>query len=272
MPQPRTHSRHDDSDKPVIWTVSVSRLSALFRDITLEFDQQAAITPIHLGFEDAVEHIRERLNNERCDAVIAAGSNGAYLKSRLSVPVIIAKASGFDILQALAQARKISPEIGIITYQETLIELAEFQAMFSLHITQRTYVTAEDARSQIQQLKALGCKTIVGAGLITDLAEEAGLTGIFVYSASSIRSAFEDALEMAYLSQLQLTQLTSANSKNYPAIDTLHTKYSISDLRGTSAVMENVRDTITLFARSPATVLIHGETGTGKELAAQAMH
>ena len=73
-----------DSDKPVIWTVSVSRLAELFRDITLEYDALATIEPVNLGFDDAVRHIRERLATERCDAVISAGSNAAYLKSRLS--------------------------------------------------------------------------------------------------------------------------------------------------------------------------------------------
>src|SRR5437868_4577988 len=102
----------DPDDKPVFWTVSISRLSDLFRDITLEFDDRAQIEPIRLGFEDAVQHIRERLVTERCDAVIAGGSNAAYLKSRLSVPVIVAKASGFDVMQALARARKIAPQIG----------------------------------------------------------------------------------------------------------------------------------------------------------------
>src|SRR6476661_9066840 len=108
----------DQADKPVFWTVSISRLFHLFRDITPEFDDRAVIVPINLGFEEAVEHIRERLETERCDAVIAAGSNAAYLKSRLSLPVIIAKASGFDVLQALARARRISAEIGLVTYQE----------------------------------------------------------------------------------------------------------------------------------------------------------
>jgi propionate catabolism operon transcriptional regulator len=257
----------DNADKPVIWTVSISRLFELFRDITLEFDDQADIEPIHLGFEDAVRHIRERLATERCDAVIAAGSNGAYLKSRLSVPVIIAKASGFDVMQALARARKITPDIGLVTYQETMPALAEFQTTFGLNIAQRTYVTEEDARAQINELKTAGIKAIVGAGLITDLAEEAGLTGVFVYSSASIRQAFEDALELA-----RLTQLEATRGRSFPVADTLRAKHHIKDLRGESAAMESVRQSITLFAKSAATVLIQGETGTGKELVAQAMH
>ncbi|WP_050476809.1 propionate catabolism operon regulatory protein PrpR [Herbaspirillum rhizosphaerae] len=266
MKRPTAHAR-DNSDKPVIWTVSVSRLVELFRDITLEFDDRADIEPIPLGFEDAVRHIRERLATEHCDAVIAAGSNGAYLKSRLSVPVIIAKASGFDVMQALAKARKISPDIGMITYQETMPSLVDFQNTFGLNIVQRTYATEEDARSQINELKAAGIKAIVGAGLITGLAQEAGLTGIFVYSAASIRQAFDDALELA-----RLTQLESTRGRTLPVADTLRARHHLNDLRGDSAAMESVRQAITLFAKSPATVLIQGETGTGKELAAQAIH
>jgi transcriptional regulator, propionate catabolism operon regulatory protein len=260
-----------DSDKPVIWTVSVSRLIELFRGITLEFDDRAVIEPINLGFEDAVRHIRERLATERCDAVIAAGSNGAYLKSRLSVPVVIAKASGFDVMAALARARKLTPAIAVITYRETLPELAEFQAMFGLRIAQRTYVTEEDARAEISELKAAGVKAIVGAGLITDLAQEAGLAGVFVYSPASIRQAFGDALELA-----RLTRLEAVRGRLPPAAtsdaDALRAKHGINDLRGDSAAMQRVRQAIVLFAKSPATVLIQGETGTGKELAAQAIH
>ena len=98
----------DPQDKPIIWTVSISRLFDLFRDIMVEYDASADIEPIHLGFEEAAQVLRERLQTERCDAVIAAGSNGAYLKNRLPIPVVIAKASGFDVMQALARARDIS--------------------------------------------------------------------------------------------------------------------------------------------------------------------
>ncbi|RFP09664.1 MULTISPECIES: propionate catabolism operon regulatory protein PrpR [unclassified Duganella] len=259
----------DVNDKPVIWTVSVSRLYDLFRDITLEYDDLATIEPINLGFDEAARHIRERMATERCDAVIAAGSNAAYLKGRLSVPVVIAKFSGFDVMQALARARRVSERIGIVTYQERLPELAEFAGTFGFDVEQRTYATEEDARAQINDLKAAGIKAIVGAGLITDLAEEAGLTGVFVYSAASIRHAFDDALEMA-----RLTQLESNRSRTRGAVvaDTLRAKHGINDLRGDSDAMEGLRQSVVLYAKSPATVLIQGETGCGKELVAQAIH
>jgi len=199
--------------------------------------------------------------------VIAAGSNGAYLKTRLSVPVVIAKASGFDVLQALSRARRISPDIGIITYQSTMPALTEFQNAFGFNIQQRNYATAEDARAQINELKASGVKAIVGAGLITDLAEEAGLTGVFMYSAASIRQSFEDALEIA-----RLTRLESSRTRSTPVADTLRAKHGLNELRGDSALMETLRQSIVLYARSQATVLIQGETGTGKEMVAQAIH
>ncbi|MGZ8290888.1 MAG: propionate catabolism operon regulatory protein PrpR [Telluria sp.] len=257
----------DITDKPVIWTVSVSRLSDLFRDITLEYDHLASIEPINLGFDEAARHIRERMATERCDVVIAAGSNAAYLKGRVSAPVVIAKASGFDVMQALARARRVSSRIGVITYQQEMPELAEFSGTFGVPIAQRTYVTEEDARAQINDLKAAGVQVIVGAGLITDLAEEAGLTGVFVYSAASIRQAFDDALEMA-----RLTQLESTRSRRSVVADTLRAKHGLNDLRGESGAMEKLRQAVVLYARSPATVLIQGETGTGKELVAQAIH
>ncbi|MFP5394004.1 MAG: propionate catabolism operon regulatory protein PrpR, partial [Gammaproteobacteria bacterium] len=257
----------EPGDKPVIWTVSVSRLADLFRDITLEYDHLATIEPINLGFDEAVRHIRERVTSERCDVVIAAGSNAAYLRGRVTAPLVTAKSSGYDMLQALARARSISGRIGVVTYQRTHAELDDFTAAFDVPIEQRTYVTQDDARAQVQALKAAGIEVIVGAGLIADLAEEAGLKAVFIYSAASIRQAFDDALEMARLRRLEAERSRRAGVPAAP-----RARRALNDLRGTSAAMEAVRQSVLLYARSPATVLIEGETGTGKELVAQALH
>ena len=259
-------------DKPVIWTVSVSRLSGLLRDITVEYDHLASIEPLQFGFDEAARHIRERLATEHCDVVIAAGSNAAWLKSRVSVPVVAAKASGFDVLQALTRARKLLGNgpgaIGVISYGALLPELGDFAAGFGIDLLQRSYVTQEDARAAVNELKAAGVAVIVGAGSVTDLAEEAGLRAVFLYSAASIRQAFDDALELARLTRLEADRGRGRRA----APDKQRLRRGLNDLRGDSPAMERLRQTVVLYARSPSTVLIEGETGSGKELVAQAIH
>jgi propionate catabolism operon transcriptional regulator len=273
MDSPRSPSA---GDKPIIWTVSVSRLSALFRDITVEYDHLASIEPLHIGFDEAATHIRERLATEHCDVVIAAGSNAAWLKSRVSVPVVAARASGFDVLQALTRARKLAGNapgaIGVVSYGALLPELAEFAAGFGLDLVQRSYVTQEDARAAVDELKALGVAIIVGAGSVTDLAEEAGLRAVFLYSAASIRQAFDDALELARLTRLEVDRSRGRTRIGSTPPGKQRLRRGLNDLRGDSPAMQQLRQTVVLYARSPSTVLIEGETGSGKELVAQAIH
>lgn len=252
--------------KPIIWTVSITRLFELLQDISLEFDQLAAITAIRSGFDDAVQHIRQKLLSEHCDAIIAAGSNGAWLKNRLPVPVILIKPADFDVLQALSQARKLTRDIGIITYKDVFPTLNEFQNVFGLSIEQRGYTTREEAICGINEFKIKGIRAVVGAGMICDLAEEAGITGILIYSATTVRQAFYNALELARTHHVPRLS-TPVTPRN-----TLRTRYSINDIQGQCTAMEQVKRTIMLYGRCNAAVLIYGETGTGKELAAQAIH
>ena len=253
--------------RPVIWTVSVSRLSRLLHDVTPEFDTRAQIENIHLGFEEAVTTLRGRLQRERCDVLIAAGSNGAYLKNRLDKPVVLVRPDGFDLMQALSQAHRVSPRIGLLTHQTEVPAFADFQKSFGMDIAQRAFVTAEDARAQVRELVAKGCKVIVGTGLAADLAEQAGIAGILLYSADTIRQAFESALEIARAVGIVETQAPQRRAARQGAA-----RYSLSDLIGTSEPMQALRRDIALFAPSERTVLISGDTGTGKELVAQALH
>ena len=51
-----------------------------------------------------------------------------------------------------------------------------------------------------------------------------------------------------------------------------NTEYYFKDIVGDSAAIQKVLEQVTIVARTDATVLLHGETGTGKELIAQAIH
>ena len=260
------HPSADDDPRPVIWTVSIARLSRLLHDVTPEFDRRARIENIHLGFEQAVTTLRGRMRRERCDVVIAAGSNGAYLRSRLDRPVVLVKPDGFDLLKALADARRAASRIGLLTHQTEVPGFTDFQRSFGLDVQQSAFLTAEEARAKVRELVADGCGAIVGTGMAADLAEQAGVAGILLYSADTVRQAIENALDIARA----MEKVSPAGKPR--GRRSAGGRYSASDLIGDSPAMQALRDDVERFAATDRTVLIHGQTGTGKELVAQALH
>ncbi|WP_259166381.1 propionate catabolism operon regulatory protein PrpR [Xanthomonas sp. 4461] len=251
-----------DTSPPVIWTVSVSRLTGLLADVIPEFDQRARIEQINLGFADAVDVIGQRLRRERCDALVAGGSNAAYLRSRLALPLAPIQATGFDLMEALARARRIAPRIGVVTHASDVPSFRAFQDSFDLDIEHRRFVTAEDARDRIADLRAGGIQVIVGTGMAIDFAEQAGLPGVLLYSADSVRHALENAIALGNASS-QERPTARSNARRLRRSETL---------LGDDAAMVHVRELVQLYAPHTGTVLISGQTGTGKELVAQQLH
>src|SRR5690606_33455128 len=76
-------------------------------------------------------------------------------------------------------------------------------------------------------------------------------------------------LEILIKRALQSRQLQQENEALHQRLDQ---KYHFQGFIGNSAALREVTDTIRLVSASKATVLITGETGTGKEMAAQAIH
>jgi transcriptional regulator, propionate catabolism operon regulatory protein len=195
-------SSHADERKPIIWAVSLSKLNDLYQQIIPSYYPFADIEVIQKGFDDAVHAVRERSKSEEVDVVVAAGSNGAFLRRHLGLSVVLVKVTGFDMLEALAKARRVSERIAIVTHQTITPELEQFKHLFKLDIEQRQYTTADDAKECVRELVSNGIKVIVGPGLITELAEQAGVAGIFLYSLDSVREAFDDAIEVARIGRI----------------------------------------------------------------------
>lgn len=50
------------------------------------------------------------------------------------------------------------------------------------------------------------------------------------------------------------------------------TQYTLEDMKGSSKEMRNLKEKIQMISGTSSSVMIYGETGTGKELVAQAIH
>ncbi len=208
IPFPQPHP----ASAPRIIAVGLHRLRDVLQELAPRYSGLAQFKILDRGFDAAVEEIRKMHAAEPIDVIVSAGSNGAYLRQHLEVPVVLVRVGGFDVMRALARARSISARVALVTHGDIAREVQQFDELFRLGIEQRSYRTEDDARDCVRELKARGIEVVVAPGLIADLAEAAGMHGIFLYSEDAVREALDDALERVRLSRIEAAKRDRLNS------------------------------------------------------------
>ncbi|HBD39738.1 MAG TPA: propionate catabolism operon regulatory protein PrpR, partial [Cupriavidus sp.] len=95
--------------------MGISRLSRAFAELIPAYAGRAEFRIVGRAFEAAASAINREARENRVDVVVAGGSNGAYLRQHVDVPVVLVKVTGFDVMSALATARRISPKVALVT-------------------------------------------------------------------------------------------------------------------------------------------------------------
>ncbi|MCC8395271.1 propionate catabolism operon regulatory protein PrpR [Paraburkholderia sp. MMS20-SJTR3] len=190
---------------PGVALVSISRLQSLCETVAPRYAGQARFFSVREGYAAAVAALQAYVDAGSVDVVLAAGSNGAYLRDHLSVPVVMVKVNGFDVLNAITRASTGWPgaRIGLVLHETIAHELDELGPWLNVGLVQRAYRSPDDVRLAVEQLAAGGCGVIIGPGMACDLAQQAGIDSVFLYSLGAVEEAFERSVELARVSRQQ---------------------------------------------------------------------
>jgi propionate catabolism operon transcriptional regulator len=180
-----------------IVAVARHRLGRVLARLVPEVAAQAQVALVGHAFDEAVEAVRALHARTPVDAVVAAGASGEWLRQHLDIPVAMVEVRGFDLMRALAAARAISPRVGLVSFDGPSEHLAQLDALFGMGIGQFSYRGPDDAPACVEALRAAGVEAVVSPGLVADLAEQAGIASVLMYSDDAVRQALHDAIHLA---------------------------------------------------------------------------
>jgi transcriptional regulator, propionate catabolism operon regulatory protein len=190
--------------KPILWVFSLSRLDDLLASVIPQYVAAADIRVFHKLFQDALDAAEGLIQKgEEVDVFISAGASAAYLRKHATMPVVTIQPTGYDLLQALAKARRLSRRVGIVSFGEVIHELEAFKELYGLEIEQRAYESIEDAEACVRELATKGVEVVVGPSFVNDVSERIGLRGVFIYSQDAVRGAIERAIEIARVARAE---------------------------------------------------------------------
>jgi propionate catabolism operon transcriptional regulator len=189
-------------------------LQSLCETVAPRYAGRARFFSVREGYGAAVAALQTYVDAGAVDVVLAAGSNGAYLRDNLSVPVVMVKVNGFDVLSAITRATTTWPgaRIGLVLHETISHELADLSPWLNIGLKQHAYRSIDEVRVAVDKLAADGCSVIIGPGMACDLAQQAGMESVFLYSLGAVEEAFERSVELARVSRQKESKRVRLNT------------------------------------------------------------
>lgn len=211
--------------KPLLVVVATRYLAEQIRAIVPVYSAVADFHIVDAVLDEAVESLQDLASTGRPFAVVAAGASAKVLRSAINQPVVQIRVGGFDIMQALIQARRLAQRIVIVTRVGLGDEFSAMRPVLNLSLEQRPYRNHHDAEQILKELSLQSDVVIVGSSQIVHLASQYGLPGVLIYSETAIRQAIDDAMERLEITRVeaakreQLTQVLASLNEGVIAVD-----------------------------------------------------
>jgi propionate catabolism operon transcriptional regulator len=188
---------------PQIAVIATRALADLVRAESAAVVGRAMLQIVEQSAEDAMPLLADWLREGRLDAVVAAGQGAEWLRQRLAVPVASIRVGSDDILHALARARRLNPRAALLARRRLADRVELLQSILNLDLVPLIYDSDADARRHLDALAQAARPVVVGSSQIVHLAGQYGLDSVLVYSAESVRAAFDAALELVRVARLE---------------------------------------------------------------------
>lgn len=244
-----------------ILVIGYRKFSELINSLLPEFEEEAEVEIVESVVSDSNDY-NALVAQYRPDVVVSAGSNAAYLKATLQVPVVSQPVSDIDLIEVIAKARQIGKVIHVFTYAGQP-ELSERLLMALPHLLNSQVIaykhSTTDEASENFMLAVAGEKpdVIVGSSYVCHLAEQHRIPALLLYSKESARQMLFSAIETAHAVRNQQHISTLAMDAQF----VVHSKK-----------MKRITALARTYSKGKAPVLLEGESGTGKEHIAKEIH
>ncbi|MEG2679115.1 MAG: PrpR N-terminal domain-containing protein, partial [Oscillospiraceae bacterium] len=113
------------------------------------------------------------------DIIVAGGSNAAFAKRHLDIPVVQIRISAYDYVQAIGRAKKLGKKIAIVTLEgERIPDFQGMAALLGVDVIGVTYCTGDELEPVI---RACGADAVIGFGHAVEVAAQMSIPGILIY-------------------------------------------------------------------------------------------
>lgn len=260
----------------VIFLSPYANMTQRAHRILKERDVDFEVIEVHpMQSEEIVKKV-----DKKAQVIISRGGTAMLAKHFTSVPVIEIPVTLSDILDAIGRIpdvnvrkKAIISTANIIYDPKYISEIRDLSIEFltsgDRFVSCQNWIEERIHSEELAQ--GGGYDVIIGDALVCVIAAKHGINSVLIESSDeTLNFSIDEALRIVETNRLGSRMLLKRRKEILDNGWVAH--YSFRDILGQGGDLERAIKMAKLFARSDGSILIEGETGTGKELFAQSIH